>query len=163
MASPNLRVFSALALLIAPALFGGCLDQQISENQRQLQQQRAELDQLKREVAALQARQAQAGYPTTPPPPGSCDKDVMRAATDRGDAQFAAGNFSRALGYYQDAVTACPKDARAQLNVARAYEKLGNREQAIDYYRRASQADSPDESDATEQAKAALIRLGAAR
>ena len=55
--------------------------------------------------------------------------------------------FTKALGYYQDAVTACPTSAQAQLNVARAYEALGDRDQAMDYYKRAIQA-APSDHDA---------------
>ena len=62
------------------------------------------------------------------------------------------------------AVTACPTSARAQLNVARAYEALGDRGQAMDYYKRAIQS-APSDHDAapgvSEQAQQALARLTA--
>src|SRR6202158_5408587 len=128
-------VWSGLAIVMAVSA-AGCLSDAVKENQRQLDQQKAELDQLKKQVADLQAAQ-QPSYPTTAPPPGSCDKDVMQVATRHGGERFAASEFTKALGYYQDAVTACPTSARAQLNVARAYEALGDRGQAIDYYKRA--------------------------
>ena len=104
----------------------GCLSDAIKEDQRQLDQQKAELEQLKQQVAALKNAQ-QPSYPTTAPPPGSCDKGVMQVATRHGGERFAASEFDKALGYYQDAVTACPMSAQAQLNVARAYEALGDR------------------------------------
>ncbi len=54
--------------------------------------------------------------------------------------------------------------ARAQLNVARAYEALGDRGQAMDYYKRAIQS-APSDHDAapgvSEQAQQALARLTA--
>ncbi len=132
----------------------------IEANQRQLDQQKAELEQLKQEVAALKAAQ-QPTYPTAMPPAGSCDADVMRAATKRGGERFAAGDFVRALGYYQDAVTACPGNAQAELNVGRTYEALGLRAQAIEHYKRASQSTAAADSDAAGQARGALARLGA--
>jgi len=140
----------------------GCLSDAIKQNQQQLDQQKAELDQLKQQVAGLQA--AQQPYSTTAPPPRSCDKDVMQVATKHGGERFAASEFTKALGYYQDAVTACPTSARAQLNVARAYEALGDRGQAMDYYKRAIQS-APSDHDAapnvSEQAQQALARLTA--
>lgn len=146
-----------IALVIGVA---GCMSSAIEANQHQLDQQKAELDQLKQEVAALQAARTPS-YPTTMPPPGSCDEAVMREATKRGGERFAASDFSRALGYYQDAVTACPGNAQAEVNVARAYEALGQRDQAIDYYKRASQSTAAADSDAAGQARQALARLGA--
>ena len=141
----------------------GCLSDAVKENQRQLDQQKAELEQLKKQVADLQTAQ-QPSYPTTAPPPGSCDEAVMQEATRRGGEHLAASEFSKALGYYQDAVTACPTSARAQLNVARAYEALGDRGQAMDYYKRAIQS-APSDHDAapgvSEQAQQALARLTA--
>ena len=88
----------------------------------------------------------------------------MQVATRHGGERFAASEFTKALGYYQDAVTACPTSARAQLNVARAYEALGDRGQAMDYYKRAIQS-APSDHDAapgvSEQAQQALARLTA--
>jgi len=141
----------------------GCLSDAIKQNQQQLDQQKAEIEQLKQQIADLKAAQ-QPSYSTTAPPPGSCDKAVMQVATRHGGERFAASEFTKALGYYQDAVTACPTSAQAQLNVARAYEALGDRDQAMDYYRRAIQA-APADHDAAPtvagQAQQALARLAA--
>jgi tetratricopeptide (TPR) repeat protein len=157
-----LRIFIPAAVAIALGA-AGCMSDAIKQNQQQLDQQKAELDQLKQQVAELKAAQ-QPAYSTAAPVPGSCDKGVMQAATKRGGDRFAAGDFSKALGYYQDAVTACPASAQAQLNVARAYEALGNRDQAMDYYRRAIYT-APSDHDAgravAEQAQQALSRLAA--
>ena len=138
----------------------GCLSDAIKENQRQLDQQKAELDQLKQQVADLKAAQ-QPSYPTVAPPPGSCDKAVMQAATRHGGERFAASEFDKALGYYQDAVTACPTSAQAQLNVARAYEALGDRDQAMNYYKRAIQSAPSEDAAVAQQAQQALARLAA--
>lgn len=148
-----------LAIVLAMAATG-CLSDAIKENQRQLDQQKAQLEQLKQEVADLKAAQ-QPSYPTTALPPGSCDKAVMQRATRRGGERLAASEFSKALGYYQDAVTACPTSAQAQLNVARAYEAMGERGQAINYYKRAIQAAPSDDAAVAEQARQALARLSA--
>ncbi len=152
-------VSGGLAIVLAVTA-AGCLSDAIKENQRQLDQQKAELEQLKQQVADLKAAQ-QPSYPTTAPPPGACDKAVMQAATRHGGERFAASEFSKALGYYQDAVSACPTSAQAQLNVARAYEALGKRDQAINYYQRAIQAAPSDGAAVGEQARRALARLTA--
>jgi tetratricopeptide (TPR) repeat protein len=157
-------ILASKELLIVIALCtGGCLSDAIKQNQQQLDQQKTELDQLEQQVAQLKAAQ-QTSYPTTALPPGSCDKAVMQVATRHGGERFAASEFDKALGYYQDAVTACPGSARAQLNVARAYEALGDRDQAMDYYKRAIQS-APSDHDAvpgvSEQAQQALARLAA--
>jgi tetratricopeptide (TPR) repeat protein len=136
----------------------GCLSDAIKEDQRQLDQQKAELEQLKQQVAALKNAQ-QPSYPTTAPPPGSCDKGVMQVATRHGGERFAASEFDKALGYYQDAVTACPMSAQAQLNVARAYEALGDRDQAKNYYKSAIQSAPSEDAAVAVQARQALARL----
>lgn len=150
---------AGFAIVIA---FGaaGCLSDAIKENQRQLDQQKTELDQLKQQVADLKAAQ-QPSYPTVAPPLGSCDKAVMQAATRHGGERFAASEFDKALGYYQDAVTACPTSAQAQLNVARAYESLGDRDQAMNYYKRAVQSAPSEDAAVAQQAQQALARLAA--
>jgi tetratricopeptide (TPR) repeat protein len=158
------RIFASAGLAIAMALgAAGCLSDALKQNQQQLDQQKAELDQLKQQVAELKAAQ-QPSYPTTAPPPGSCDRAVMQVATRHGGERLAASEFTKALGYYQDAVTACPTSAQALLNVARAYEALGDRGHATDYYKRAIQA-APSDHDAhpavAEQARQALARLAA--
>lgn len=138
----------------------GCSQAGIEANKRQLDQQKAELEKLKQEIAALKAAPPPS-YPTAMPPPGSCNTAVMQAATKRGGEHFATGNFSLALGYYKDAVTACPTSAQAELNVARAYEALGLRDKAIAHYKLASESTAPADSQAASQARQALVRLGA--
>jgi tetratricopeptide (TPR) repeat protein len=151
-----------LALVAASLLpFAGCLKAQIQENRRQLEQQRTELDQLKREVAELNART------TAPPPvvapPGTCDKTVEHAATKKGGERFAAGEFGTALGYYQDALTACPGSAQAELNIAHTYEALGDSTNAIAHYRIAAKGRGEGGADAAKQARDALTRLHASQ
>ena len=155
---PNRFLFVIATLILAGAL-SGCLQGAIEANQRQLQQQQAELDQLKQQVAALQVQQSQP-YTATASAPGACDKAVMEVATRKGGERFAASDFTRALGYYQDAATACPTNAQAQLNVARTFEAIGDRTQALTHYKLASAA--AGDANAARQAREAIVRLGGA-
>jgi Tfp pilus assembly protein PilF len=86
---------------------------------------------------------------------------IAQEATRKGGERLAAGDFNRALGYYQDAVTACPKNAQSELNLARTYEALGDKAQALSHYRLAAAA-SGAESDgqAARDAREAVSRLG---
>ncbi len=159
------RIYRGIGALVLAAALGvaGCFSDAIKQNQEMLEQQKAELDQLQQQIAELKAAQ-QRPYPTTSPAPGSCDKGVMEQATKRGGEQFATGQFDKALGYYQDAVTACPSSAQAELNLARTYEALKNRDQAMVYYRRALSTAASEKGSSTtvsEQARQALARLTA--
>lgn len=142
-------------LLVAGSL-GGCLGAEIEANARQLQAQQADLDRLKEEIAAI--RHTQASYPSAAPA-GTCDTEVMRKATRRGGEAFAGGEFGRALGYYEDALTACPRSAEAELNVARAHEALGERQAAIGHYAAAENAAGASDASVAKQARDALERL----
>jgi len=150
----QLTVLPAAALVAAIA--AGCLQAQIDQNSRQLVQQQAELERLGNEVAALKAAQVQ----STPVPPGSCDTDVSRIATRRGGERFAAADFSHALAYYQDALTACPGSARAELNLARTCEAMGQRAGAIAHYQGAAKGGGEGGDEAAKSARDALSRLG---
>lgn len=136
----------------------------INSNQQQLAEQQAELEHLSMEVQALKAAQVNQPWQTNPTPMNSCNKPLMRIATQKGGEQFAAGDFGRALGYYQDAVMACPSSAQAQLNVARAYETIGERKQALEHYRVAASQTGPNADPASvSQAREALQRLSASK
>jgi len=85
----------------------------------------------------------------------------MREATRKGGALFAASDFSGALSYYQDALTACPNNARANLNLARTYEAIGDRAEAVAHYRLAANAGGTEiDPEAVRDARSALNRLG---
>jgi len=145
--------------LILGVLLSGCASEQIKQNQQQLAQQQAELDQLKQQIVAVQ-NQPPRSYAAPLPSPGSCDETVLHQATQKGGQLFAANDFGHALGYYQDAVTACPKNGRAQLNLARTYEAMGDRTQAIAHYKLAADESATDNDTATAtQAREALGRL----
>ena len=74
---------------------------------------------------------------------------------------MAAGEVKSAFGYYQDAVTACPQSAEAQLNLANVFETMGDRASAIAHYRVAATASGPQaEAESVNKARAALQRLG---
>jgi tetratricopeptide (TPR) repeat protein len=152
----------APCVLLAGLVISGCLQGAIDENNRQLAAQQTQLDQLKQQVAALQSQRAYGANMT--PAPGACDTEVMREATRKGGARFAAGDFAQALGYYQDAVSACGTNPRAQLNLARTFEAVGDRAQATAHYQlaAASKTDgngSGDDATAVHEASEALARV----
>jgi tetratricopeptide (TPR) repeat protein len=155
-----LKVIPALVYIIAASLLAGCFnDALLQANQRQLERQQTELNQLKQQVAALQTQRPANNYPSTSP--GSCDPNIMREATRKGGERFAASDFSGALSYYQDALTACPNSAQANVNLARAYEAMGDRAEAVAHYRSAANASGADaDAEAVRDARAALTRLG---
>ena len=119
----------------------GCGGTQLQEMQNQVNAQQAQIEQQAREIAELNAQQ-NAGTATTPPPPGSCDEDVMHKALADGDSQYAQGKYNLALGYYQDAGVACPGNPQVETSLARAYEKLGDAQEAARHYRSAHDAAS---------------------
>ena len=161
-ANAFLPLLVAPCVLVAGFLFTGCDQSAIDDNNRQLAAQQTQLDQLKQQVAALQAQNAYGA--TSTGAPGSCDTEVMREATRKGGARFAAGDFAHALGYYQDAVSACGTNPRAQLNLARTFEAVGDRPQATAHYQLAAAsksgpAASSDDAAAVHEASEALARL----
>src|SRR5712692_8143179 len=155
-----LKVILRLLCVIIASLLAGCFnDALLRANQQQLKQQQTELDQLKQEVAALQIQRPAYNHPSLPP--GSCDPNIMREATRKGGERFAASDFSGALSYYQDALIACPNSAQANVNLARAYEAVGDRVEAVAHYRTAANASGLDaDAEAVRDARAALTRLG---
>lgn len=158
------RILLALALGIFALMGAGCMGDQIEATKQLVEQQQSQLEQQQQEIEALKANQNQGYAPgVAASSPGGCDKGVETAASQRGGDRFAASDFSKALEYYQDALSACPTDDRAEVNVARTYEALGNKVSAIKHYRKAADSNSPIVSDASEQARAALERLQASR
>jgi tetratricopeptide (TPR) repeat protein len=156
----TVRTSVLMPAILTMLALSGCLQDQINATQQQVTQQQSELEQLEQQVAALQSQRGP--YSTAPTPHGACDLTVMRVASKKGGERFAASDFGHALGYYQDAVTACSTSAQASLNVARTYEAMGDHSNALDYYRRAANATGPNaEPDAVRQAREALNRLGA--
>ena len=158
------RILPAIALGGFALVASGCMGDQIDATNKLVQQQQEQLEHQQQELEALQSNQNQGYTPgVATSPRGGCDKDVELTATHRGGDKFAAGDFNKALGYYQDALLACPNDERAQVNVAHSYEALGNKVAAINLYRKVADSNSATVSDAQEEAKAALLRLQATR
>jgi hypothetical protein len=159
------RTLAALALGTLALIGAGCMGDQMDATNKLVQQQQEQLEHQQQELEALQANQNQAYTPgaATAPRGGGCDKEVEMTATHRGGDKFAAGDFNKALGYYQDALLACANDDKAEVNVARTYEALGNKVAAINLYRKVADANSATVSDAQEESKAALLRLQASR
>ncbi|MDO8432723.1 MAG: bacterial transcriptional activator domain-containing protein [Candidatus Binatus sp.] len=157
------RALPPLAAALAAILLTRCGDSQIEANKQLVQQQQTQIEQMQQQIEALKAGQA-AGYtPGVASNSTGCDKGVETTATQRGGERFAAGDFGKALGYYQDALTACPTDERAELNVARAYEALGDNASAVKHYRKVANANTVTVSNAQTQAQDALVRLQASR
>jgi len=155
-----LKVIRLPVYILAVWLLAGCFnDALVRANQQQLERQQAELDQLKQQVASIQTQQPTRNYLSAAP--GSCDRNIMREATRKGGERFAANDFAGALSYYQDALTACPSSAQANLNLARTYEAIGDRTQAVAHYRTAaSSSGAGADGDAVLNARSALNRLG---
>ena len=135
----------------------GCSNAANDANRRQVEQNQALIEQSQRQIAMLKAQQ---NNPPAPSNTGGCDKGVEATATHRGGDALASGDMTKALGYYQDALTACPSSSKADMNLARVYETLDNRDAAIRYYRAAAGAGDSDGHSAKD-AQAALSRLGA--
>jgi len=160
--NPASRILLALALG-SFALFGaGCMGDQIDATKQLVQQQQEQLERQQHEIEALQASQGSKPGATASTA-GGCDKGVETQASQHGGDRFAAADFSKALEYYQDALSACPNDPRAEVNVARTYEALGNKIAAINHYRKAADTAGPTVSDASEEARTALERMQASR
>jgi hypothetical protein len=152
--------FVVLALLL-PATIAGCMQDQINANNQQLAAEQTELDQLKQQVTALQNQGGSATYATPPVGPNACDPAVMKEATRKGGERMGAGDPVAAEGYCQDAVTACPGSAQAQLNLAHAYELTGDSSSALQHYRLAAAASGLQaDPAAVQKARDALTRLG---
>ena len=155
---------SLIALGVLTLIGSGCMSDELDATNKLVQQQQEQLEHQQQELEALQANQNQGYTPgVATQPRGGCDKDVETVASKRGGDKFAAGEFNKALGYYQDALMACPNDDKAEVNVARTYEALGNKVAAINLYRKVADSNSATVSDSQEQAKAALLRLQADR
>ena len=149
----------AIAISLFCLLIAGCANEAIEANRKQVEANQALIEQTQQQLAQIQAQQNYA--PPTPPPgtPGTCDKKVEETATRRGGDAYANGDLNKALGYYRDALTACPDDAKADLNVARTLEGIGNRDDAVKYYRAAADSKGSDQA-SVQDARAALARLG---
>lgn len=158
------RVPSLLAAALATFLLTGCGgDQQLESNKQLVLQQQTQIEQMQQQIEALKNNQATGYTPGVSSNNSGCDRGVETTATQRGGERFAAGDFSRALGYYQDAVTACPSDDHAQLNVARTYEALGETQAAIKIYRRVAGENTTTVTTSQTQAQNALVRLQASQ
>jgi len=147
-------------LLLPLTLTFGCANDAIEANRRQVEANQALIEQTQQQIAMLQANQGAAPSTAASAQPGGCDKTVEATATRRAGDAYAAGNMAKALGYYQDALTACPGSSKAALNLARTDETMNNRETAIRFYRQAA-ASSDSDVRSIQDAKSALSRLGA--
>jgi tetratricopeptide (TPR) repeat protein len=150
------RTILALAIGLSAA-GAGCAGAQLAEMQRQVDAQKTQIESQAREIEEMKAQQA-APAASTSAPPGSCDDAVMHKALAHGDEQYDTGQYSNALGYYQDAATACPGNAQTELSLARTYERLGDRRQAAQHYQLAHDAAGTNSAIAR-QAQAGIARV----
>jgi len=154
------RCSRSLALTTSLALWtltlAACQSAALQANQAQVEQQQKQIEQMQEQIEEMKAQNGSHASP----PSGSCDHDVMAQATRQGGDKFAAGDFAGALGYYQDALAACPGNARAELNLGRAYEALHDKGQAMAHYQSAASSTDPAESAAETEAHNAMSHLG---
>ena len=156
------QILVALAVATFSIVASGCGGGQKAATEELVKQQQTQIEQQQQEIDAIKNNQA-SYTPGVASTAGGCDQGVENTATKRGGERFAKSDFNKALLYYNDALTACPRDDRAEINVARTYEALGNNAAAIKHYRKAAESNGPTVSDASEQARAALERMQASR
>src|SRR5215470_5226503 len=104
-----------MAFVVVALGLAACQSAALQANQAQVEQQQKQIEQMQQQIEEIKAQNGA----HTSAPSGSCDHDVMAQATRQGGDKFAAGDFPAALGYYQDALAACPGNARAELNLGR--------------------------------------------
>lgn len=156
------RILLALAVATFAIVGSGCGSDQNAATNELVKQQQTQIEQMQQQIDALKTNQT-SYTPGVASTSGGCDRGVEQTAAKHGGERFAAGDFNKAILYYNDALTACPTDDRAEVNVARTYEALHNNAAAIKHYRKAAEGNGPTVSDASDQAKTALDRLQASQ
>jgi serine/threonine protein kinase len=81
--------------------------------------------------------------PSAPPKPSTAPKGAFA----EGEALFKSGDIEGALAKYQDVARANPNDAKAQRQIGKCYNRLGQRDKAMPYFKRYLEL-APDASDA---------------
>jgi hypothetical protein len=107
----NLASRTLLGLALGALAFSaaGRMGNQIEATNKLVQQQQEQIEHQQQELEAIRASQNQSYAPgAATASAGGCDKGVETTATQRGGDKFAAGDFPKALDYYQDALSACP-------------------------------------------------------
>jgi tetratricopeptide (TPR) repeat protein len=127
-------------------------------NATQLQQQQQQITDLQSQIDALKNQQSKFYSISSQVAPGGCDQGVTHDATQRGEQKLSARDYEAALGYFEDAQSACPNSAEAELNLARVYEAMGERDQAVPHYRRAIELAKDSDPAIASQARTALSR-----
>lgn len=149
------------AAMAATAAVIGCADEMAQENANQLKQEQSQIEDLQHQIDALKQQQGQFYALSSQVAPGGCDHGVMHDATKKGEDKLAAHDYEAALDYYQDAASACPNDASVEFNLARAYEAMGDRDQATVHYRRAAKLGKGKQAALRRQARQAISRIAA--
>src|SRR5713101_5883755 len=126
----NNRILLALAVATFAIAGSGCGGDQNAATEELVKQQQTQIEQMQQQIDALKTNQT----PYTPgvaSTSGGCDRGVEQTATKRGGERFAAGDFNKAILYYNDALTASPSDDRAEVNAAGSDDARGNNAAAI--------------------------------
>jgi hypothetical protein len=89
-----------------------------------------------------------------------CDWQQAVRDVDAGDSYFSDKSYTPALNRYRLASEEKPNDPAIHLRLARAYEKLNQKDKAVVSYRAVIELSDP-ESPRTKEAQAALQRLSA--
>jgi tetratricopeptide (TPR) repeat protein len=157
----NAKRCAAVAIAVASIVgIAGCDSATIQANNQMVQTQQQQIEENQRQIAELKAQQP-AYAPGGAPPASGCDRGVANEATKRGGERMASRDYSKAVGYYNDALAACSSDPQAELNVARAYEASGDRASAVAHFKASASGAGTGNPAVAEQARDALIRLGA--
>lgn len=153
---------ATVAVVAAVAIINvtGCADNGMAEaNATQLQQQQQQITDLQTQIDALKNQQTKFYSISSQIAPGGCDQGVTHDATQRGDEKLAGQDYEAALGYFEDAQSACPNSAETELNLGRVYDAMGERDQAAPHYRRAIELAKDSDPTVASQARTALGRI----
>jgi serine/threonine-protein kinase len=101
----------------------------------------------KTSVAAA-APAAAAPATTTPEPAAAKQSTAPKSPFAEGEALFRSGDVEGALAKYQEAARANPNDAKTQRQIGKCYNRLGQRDRALPYFKRYLEL-APDAADAS--------------
>jgi serine/threonine protein kinase len=102
-----------------------------------------------RSAAAMAAPVAAAAAPSSSPEPAVAKPSTApKSAFAEGEALFKSGDIEGALARYQDAARANPNDAKTQRQIGKCYNRLGQRDRALPYFKKYLEL-SPDAADAS--------------
>ncbi len=151
------RTARLFALAMPALIAAGCSVPPVDETALYDQRQQAQMVQMLRSVQQMEAAaptdyRAQAGNSV-------CNQQASQEALRQGNESFARADYRSAIPYYENAMMACPRDGETALRLARAFEALKEKDQAIIYYERAAASTNDRNSPVRQAALKALDRL----